>query len=402
METEEVLEGLSQGHIRAEGMVETIPAQLVVYTDASYAKVTRELERRHCVDCGENFEVMTNSNETRCFMCRQVRQTCSQCGRVFLVTNELFRTKDFIYCPLCGGENEGCKRGEVTRFSEDSKHRLMELLNKVQRDVSKVCFVTLTFPDEYFPHNQEPEDWKERLRLFEWRFRRAFPEGSFVWRVEIEDRKSGEHIGEYFPHYHLLVFNVRLPDLRPFVAENWYEIAGCGNEEHLRVHSHRKAVTPVMSRRGVMSYASKAVGTVMSRELAKSLQAKGENVGRWWGVAVRKVFETFLAVAETFELTDVDAVSLLRTFRKYIQAQVLNRWRENQAKGRKYKKPHRKAFQWRSVAVFLHGGWLKRNVPRLLNGGGGSWCYTATGRRYSVPFMEFIQNRNQHLVPERT
>ena len=328
-------------------------------------------------------------------MHRKVRRTCVMCGKDFAVLNEDFRTKDFIYCPVCGGENEGCKRGEVTRFSEDSKRRLMHLLNKVQRDVTLVNFVTLTFPDEYYPYNTEPEDWKERLRLFEFRFRRAFPGGSFVWRLEVEDRKSGEHIGEFFPHFHLLVFGVSLVELRPFVAENWYEIAGCGNQEHFRVHRHEKAVTPVYSRRGVMSYAAKAVGTVMSRELSKSLQAKGENVGRWWGIAVRKVFETFLAVAEEFDITDGDAVSLMRTFRKYIRSQVLNRWK---LAGMRWKKPRQKSFQLRSAIVLLKGDWLKRNIQGLLGCSPGSWCYSATGRRYDVPFSEFIRGNRFQLV----
>lgn len=380
---------LSQAHIRAQGSqpgapVETIPAQLVVYTDASFGKVTRELERRQCVTCGEPFEVLVASHEKHCFMCRTVKRTCSQCGQEFRVTNEVFRTQEYFGCPICGGFNEGCKRGEVTRFSEDSKRRLMQLLNKVQRDVSLVCFVTLTFPDEYFPLNSEPEDWKERLRLFEWRFRRAFPAGAFVWRVEVEDRKSGEHVGEFFPHFHLLTFGVPLTELRPWVAENWYEIAGCGNPEHYRVHRHERAVTPVFSRRGVMSYASKAVGSVMSRELSKALQAKGENVGRWWGVAVRKVFETFLALPETFELNDEDAISILRTFRKYVRASVLEKWR---SAGKRWRKPKNHSFQHRSLNVFLHGGWLRRNILNLVSSP-GAWCYGATGRRYDVPFWQ--------------
>lgn len=393
----ETVRCLSQGHNRAQNVVEEIPARLVVYTDASYAKVTRQLERRRCVECGDPFEVEMQKPETRCFKCRKVRRTCIECGREFVVTNEVFRSKDFIYCPVCGGENEGCKRGEVTRFSEDSKRRLMQLLNMVQRDVSLVCFVTLTFPDEYFPLNQDPEDWKERLRLFEWRFRRAFPNGAFVWRVEVEDRKSGEHIGEFFPHFHLLTFGVSLTELRPFVAEHWNEIAGFGSEEHYQVHRHRKAVTPVFSRRGVMSYASKAVGSVMSRELSKSLQAKGSHVGRWWGVAVRKVFELFLATPEEFEITDGDAVALMRTFRKYIRSQVLNRWKKA---GRQWKKPHQKAFQWRSVAVFLNGSWLRNNVLKILSPP-GAWCYSVTGRRYDMPFSDYIQKSGGVFQPVR-
>lgn len=389
METEKAGTCLSHSHKRAHGVVETIPAQLVVYTDGSYAKVTRELEWRHCVDCGEPFKMELAKEEDRCGSCRFISIKCAECGAHFQVRNGEFRSKEIIGCPVCGGVNAGAKRGDVTRFSEGSKRNLMQKLNKVKRDVSLVCFVTLTFPDEYFPFIEEPEDWKERLRLFEWRFRREFPGCSYVWRLETEDRKSGEHVGAIFPHFHLLVFGVRLPYLREFVAETWYEIAGCGNPDHFEVHRHEKAVTGVLSRRGVMSYAAKAVGSVMSRELAKALQAKGEHVGRWWGIIAKDIFETFLAVPEVFEMSDKDAVSLMRTFRKAIKAQVLEKWRKAQEEGRIYKKPHRKAFQWRSVAVFMSGSWLRANILRLLSPP-GAWCYTATGRRFDVPFCEFI------------
>lgn len=383
---------LSHNHIRAQGtsQVEEIPAQLVVYTDASYGKVTRELERRSCVECGEQFEVLRRSYERRCFMCRDVKRVCLHCNGQFLVTNEELYSNDFIYCSLCGGELPGYSRGEVTRFSESSKRRLMQELNKVQRDVSTVNFVTLTFPDEFFPRNQQPEEWKHCLREFEWRFRREFPNAAYVWRLEVEDRKSGQHIGEFFPHFHLLVFNVRLVDLRPWVEKNWHEVAGCGNPEHLDVLRREKSVTGVISRRGVMSYAAKAVGTVMSRELAKELQAKGENVGRWWGIVAKDIFKAFQAVAEVFEITDSDAASLMRIFRNYIKAQVLKKWREE---GKRWKKPVSKVFQVRSRVVFLHGSWLKKNVPRLLSGGGGAWRYGATGRRYDMPFLQWQAER---------
>ena len=383
-------ERLSQVHIRSQVIGEE-PAKVTLYPDATLAEVTRELVEKVCVDCGETFKVEKYKSTWfhRCVMCRSVKKTCVHCGSDFVVTGREQRTLDVIECPLCGEMNPGCKRGEVTRFSEDSKRRLMKQLNKVKKGIAYVNFVTLTYPDEFHEHRLNPERWKSDLRRFELRFRRAFPEGSFVWRLEIETRKSGLFVGETFPHFHLLTFNVPLQELRPFVAEHWHEIAGSGSEEHLKVHSHRKTVTACLSRNGVMSYASKAVGAVMARELAKDLQSKGNHVGRWWGVAVKKVFQLFLAEEDIYEMTDKDAVQFMRLFRKYIQRQRMEQWRKA---GKRWKKPKLKGFSFRSLTVFLDADRLKENLLKVLSPG-GSWAFQSTGRRYDEPFYSFAYRK---------
>lgn len=377
---------LSQVHIRSQVVGEE-PAKVVLYPGATVAKVTREMNVKVCCDCGETFRVEKYKSAwvSRCVMCRSILKTCVHCGADFVITGREQRTLKEIECPACEGVNPGCKRGQVTRFSEDSKRRLMLLLNQVRKDISRVHFVTLTYPDEFHEHRLKPDRWKSDLRRFELRFRRAFPEGSFVWRLEIETRKSGLHVGETFPHFHLLTFNVQLGLLRDFVAEHWWEIAGQGSQDHYKVHSHRETVRPVISRRGIMAYASKAIGSTMSRELAKDLQAKGQNAGRWWGVAVRKVFELFLAKEDVFEMSDRDAVQLLRLFTKYIQRQSIERWRKA---GQRWRKPKLKGFSFRSLTVFLDADWLKKNLVRILSPG-GQWRFRSTGRRYNVPFWKW-------------
>jgi len=144
-----------------------------------------------------------------------------------------------------------------------------------------------------------------------------------------------------------------------------------------------------------MSYASKAVGAVMSRELAKDLQAEGANVGRWWGVAVRKVFSLFLAEGETFEITDQDAVQYLRLFRKFIQRQAVNKWREA---GKRWKKPKLDGFSFRSLTVFMDGSWLRNNLVKILSPP-GQGVFLSTGRKFEEPFWSWAY-RTGKLVPE--
>ena len=91
----------------------------------------------------------------------------------------------------------------------------MRSLAKLHKDVRPV-FVTLTYPDSY-DHYDDPDRWKRDLQAFEHRFKRAFPDGCYFWRLEVVDRKSGEHVGVLFPHYHLLVFGVEYNRLRAFV-----------------------------------------------------------------------------------------------------------------------------------------------------------------------------------------
>lgn len=364
---------LSLGHIRSQA-TSIDPAKVEISTDATFSKVAREKIQKVCEACGELFwiETFRAARTPRCFGCRLVKRICVHCQVEFDVVNSVLRSSDEVPCPSCGGMNPGLKRGEITRFSQGSRMRLMQLLNKVQRDVSKVMFVTLTYPDEYYGSHDKPDHWKADLRAFEHRFRRKYPEASFVWRLEVKERLSGDHIGISFPHFHLLVFNVSLVELRPWVAENWNQIAGCGSAEHLAVHEHEKTVTAVLSRRGVMSYASKAIGEVMSSELSKDLQAKGVNVGRWWGVAVRGVFEQFLSIVETFRLTDRQAINLIRLFRKKIGI---------------------KGLSLPALSIFLSGEWLARNLEYILSP--PLWPrYRSTGRDHERPFWYYAYSRN--------
>lgn len=332
--------GLSTLHIST---VE--PARVRFYTRGNLSTVNRSFSEKACLVCGEPFKVPTWEVERH--------QVCRTCRRM-----------------LAGCDEP--KRGEVTHFSLDSRRRLMRLLATIDSG-TRPHLVTLTFPDSYSGY-QEPEDWKRLINVFQMRFMRAFPEGAYIWRLETVERKSGTHVGEVFPHFHLLVFGVEYNRLRFWVSGAWYETVGTGDVHHLNAGTQ---VAKVLSRKGIFRYASKTVAETMSRELGKTVQALGK-VGRWWGIAFRDNFSRFISPAEELQLEDGEAVQLIRYFRRL-----------SHGLGRAYSR----------LTAFIDGAWCVKNLVRLVAPGGSGNAFRATGRRYDVPFWLFAYQAGM-LVPK--
>lgn len=168
----------------------------------------------------------------------------------------------------------GGKRGKISGFSSESRRRLMLLIAKIQigENIKLPCFVTLTFPDK-FP---SPGEAKRDLQILRKRLDRKFPGIGYIWKLEPQERGA--------PHFHLLVWGVQEEKLFPFVLQQWYEIAGQGDINHLLFHGghlpgSKPCVSQVRSWKGVWSYASKYIG--------KTFEVAGwDNIwtGRFWGV----------------------------------------------------------------------------------------------------------------------
>lgn len=178
-----------------------------------------------------------------------------------------------------GGVSEkigGGLRGKIGQFSYASRRRLQLKIGQIRRDAALPAFVTLTYPD-VFP--KDHETFKQHLAIFSKRFRRAFPKGGFVWKLEPQTRGAA--------HYHLLVWGCEMSKLVEFVPKAWFEIAGGGDPFHLAWHSgllgngNSHCVQAVRSFEGVASYASKYLG--------KTFEVAGwDNVGRFWGIVARQ------------------------------------------------------------------------------------------------------------------
>jgi hypothetical protein len=172
----------------------------------------------------------------------------------------------------------GARRNKISGFSRQSRLRMMRKVSMLEK-AKRPLFFTLTYPDEYTNTLDGKEIKEKHLKNFWKRLKYEYPETSCIWKLEYQTRKSGEHIGELYPHFHLLVwglYTVDIEEIRNLVAQAWWEVCGELSADHLKAGSR---VERIRSYRGTMYYISKYMGKEEGRKL---------KVGRWWGVKGRK------------------------------------------------------------------------------------------------------------------
>lgn len=170
----------------------------------------------------------------------------------------------------------GGKRKPIKGFSQQSRRRLLETIACIKREAELPCFQTITYPKN-FP---SVERAKRDLKIFQQRMKRKFPQAGVIWKLEPQDRGA--------PHFHSIVWGVETRELLLWTVDNWYDIAGDGDENHWRFHmgllkDSKPCVTKVRSFRGVWSYAAKYLGKTF--EVA---EWGGKWTGRYWGVVGRE------------------------------------------------------------------------------------------------------------------
>jgi hypothetical protein len=200
-------------------------------------------------------------------------------------------------------EREAPKRGEITEFSERSRQRLRIKIAMVCRE-ELPYFCTLTYPGEWI---WDAKLWKRHLKIFSQRFQRRFPTGSFIWKLEFQERGA--------PHFHPFIWGIpEFEGLRAvidFVSEAWFEVVGSGDEKHFRAGTSVERIRTVAGAiRYVSGYASKTDQT-----------RPGQKVGRYWGVVAKQNIPW--GVPETVVLDEQQSMMTLRTCRRFIIA--LNR-----------------------------------------------------------------------------
>jgi hypothetical protein len=175
---------------------------------------------------------------------------------------------------------EGCyamgggERGKVLGFSAASKGRLLDFLNS-QPDCAPYAWVCLTYGDAWAVDGREIG---KHLHVLSKRLLRRYPVSYWVWRIEWEVRKSGAHVGEWYPHVHVLGYRAFVGDsqelysLRCWLWDAWQEIVG---------HRFRVDVESVGDVRDITGY--------LTKYMAKDGHGEGPPVvGRVWGVWGRK------------------------------------------------------------------------------------------------------------------
>lgn len=195
----------------------------------------------------------------------------------------------------------GGVRGKITGFSRSSRRRFMYTMAKVDQRGVLPLFATLTYPDEWVVDRDRMErDFRAMRRRIK---RKGW--GSF-WRREWKPRESGLHVGEYYPHYHLLVWGVTLQEFIPWVTVAWWEVCGRLSENHLKAGTNVRSPN---SWRQVTAYVSKYMAKL------ERMPEGFESLGRSWGVINREAIPWSEIDAATVGMPEVH--TLFRYMRRY-------------------------------------------------------------------------------------
>jgi hypothetical protein len=165
----------------------------------------------------------------------------------------------------------GGKRSRITSFTGQTRRRLMYMLGKLNKTVLPV-YAVLTFPDEYYPGNMDPILTKRAVKRFTQRLRDTYPDNGSIVRREHKPRLSGQHIGEFFPHFNFLIWGVDFEKLANWIPAAWFESCGSIIGKHLVYGSY---VAPVENWRMVTVYISKYI--------TKTDDFSQPGWGRWYG-----------------------------------------------------------------------------------------------------------------------
>lgn len=188
----------------------------------------------------------------------------------------------------------GGERGEISTFSVKSQTRLRRRLISLdwlglagegkKGAFGRGLFVTLTYPD-IFPHifgedgalEFDRGAVKRHLDTLGKRLKRLKKFEGFLWKMEVEPRKSGTMEGHAAPHFHcILTFrkSVQVIAIRRLIAAAWSQIAGGGDEKHRRIGTRVDRINRAAGLGRLMSY--------LVKYLTKDEFKPGQILGRIW------------------------------------------------------------------------------------------------------------------------
>lgn len=133
---------------------------------------------------------------------------------------------------------------------------------------------------------------------------------SFIWRLELQQRKTGENMGKIAPHYHVFLYGISFNDefdlneFRQWLSLSWFQIVDSKDEKHLRAGTN---CTFMRSWKGSMAYAAKY--------MTKFNEIDDVDIGRHWGVYFRKNLPEAQVVE--LDITDEQATRIIRMYRKF-------------------------------------------------------------------------------------
>jgi hypothetical protein len=131
-----------------------------------------------------------------------------------------WRVRSRPSCVPCPGG-----RGLITGFSRSSRFRLLCLFNNIDWPAchESALFVTLTYRDR--PSTFTSKGMNRDRSLFFRSIERRHGEIGAIWRTEWKTRRSGQHVGELYPHVHMLLPGWRYLPAKE-VQEAWTSALG--------------------------------------------------------------------------------------------------------------------------------------------------------------------------------
>lgn len=208
----------------------------------------------------------------------------------------------------------GGERGKVTEYTSAARRRFQELFCSMATDVLLGSWAgRLSWADDTLPDGKEV---KRCLKVLQTRLTQGWPAVCLMWRMEIEPRKSGEHVGRMVPHIHYVVVaheGVELDVFAAWIQKAWHKITGSGDVNHTVDGIGAQLREVYGNPRMVSWYVSKYVTKSARENIAQGFGW----TGRWWGVMGRKNFPR--AKSEDIVLRGREIVELRRLVRAWLR-----------------------------------------------------------------------------------
>lgn len=188
-------------------------------------------------------------------------------------------------------------------FSRDARMRMLRLINKIHwKDVGKSTFITLTYPDTHITLGQTDRK-KHRDQFFREVERDCGHAVPFLWKLEWQVRKSGEHVGTPAPHTHCMALG--LPFIHHQVVRKlWRRIIKAKGPLATDVKA-------IKGEDGAARYMAKYVSKASSLDIS-AYRSNPKMRGRAWGLTRSNLVPMF-AVSLLERLTE-DQSELLRQY----------------------------------------------------------------------------------------
>lgn len=200
----------------------------------------------------------------------------------------------YIQPPISPSSPESV-RGLITCVSPKSAMRLKKLLS---RAIGLSVWIDLTFADDVFEKSGELVPFNDRMKIaynalnqFERVIRSAGVH--YVWKKEIQTRKSGEYKGARIPHYHVCLCGLSPDQLAKWesfcitLLTRWVEITGTKNPKAIEVALKlKKGVAQSYRLIADTKMAVRYIGKYFSKTDAVEGRSPGsgqESIGRAWG-----------------------------------------------------------------------------------------------------------------------